>query len=82
MANKERKSKPSTNTADCTLEKGLLAVRALMKNGEYKKALAKFEKYEQKYPEHPLIILNRSGLRIDAGERLDEMDMISRPYWI
>ena len=78
MANKKRKSNPSANTADRTLEKGLLAVRALMKNGEYKKALAKFEKYEQKYPEHPLIILNRSGLRIDAGERLDDMDMIEQ----
>lgn len=78
MVNKKRKSNSSVNAADRTLEKGLKIIHNLINSGEYKKALAKLERYEQKYPSHPLVVLNSPGLRIDIGYGIDDGENIEQ----
>ncbi len=78
MANKKRKIKSTSDNVDKILEKGVKAVRGLIDGGEYKKALTKLERYEQKYSDHPLLVLNRPGLRIDIGYGLDDGSIIER----
>lgn len=68
MANNKRKSNSSAVTADGALEKGIEVIHNLMNSGEYKKALVKLERYEKKYPNHPLVILNRRGLHIEIRD--------------
>lgn len=78
MANKKRKPAASRTTIDKTLEAGIKAVSSLINNGEHKKALTKLERYEQRYPDHPLVVLNRPGLRIDIGYGLNDEILIEQ----
>lgn len=78
MVNKKRNSSFPRDTTDRTLEVGIKKISNLISGGSYKKALTKLEGYEQKYPSHPLVVLNRPGLRIDIGYGLGNGNIIEQ----